>query len=222
VPAALNTDVEAQVRVENGRARGRVELDNGERIDADIVCQQRRHRVDLPPPGRTTSTGAPGPTASIERARYSMSLFVWYFGTDRRYPTTVPHHVMVLGPRYEGLLHDIFKRTTWPRTSACTCTAPRDRPVDGAEGCDAFYVLSPVPHLDSGTDWARVAEATAARAARLERTVLPGWAGTSSARGCRRRRTSTTICCRSRAQASAWSHACCKAPGSARTTAAKT
>ena len=30
-----------------------------------------------------------------------MSLFVWYFGTNRQYPD-VPHHTMVLGPRYEG------------------------------------------------------------------------------------------------------------------------
>jgi phytoene desaturase len=38
-----------------------------------------------------------------------MSLFVWYFGTNRRYDA-VPHHTMVLGPRYEGLLQDIFER----------------------------------------------------------------------------------------------------------------
>ena len=44
-------------------------------------------------------------------------------------------------------------------------------------GCDAFYVLSPVPHLDSGTDWSVMAEEyRAAIAAELERTVLPGLA----------------------------------------------
>ena len=37
-----------------------------------------------------------------------MSLFVWYFGTNKQY-ADVPHHTMVLGPRYEGLLTDIFK-----------------------------------------------------------------------------------------------------------------
>jgi phytoene desaturase len=36
-----------------------------------------------------------------------MSLFVWYFGTDRRYED-VPHHTVMMGPRYGGLLHDIF------------------------------------------------------------------------------------------------------------------
>ena len=41
------------------------------------------------------------------RARYSMSLFVWYFGVDRAYPD-VPHHSILFGPRYRELLDDIF------------------------------------------------------------------------------------------------------------------
>jgi phytoene desaturase len=42
-------------------------------------------------------------------------------------------------------------------------------------GCDAFYVLSPVPHLGSGTDWAERAEPyRAAIERRLEETVMPG------------------------------------------------
>ena len=42
-------------------------------------------------------------------------------------------------------------------------------------GCDAFYVLSPVPHLASGTDWATTAEAYRKALARaLGDTVLPG------------------------------------------------
>jgi phytoene desaturase len=43
------------------------------------------------------------------------------------------------------------------------------------DGCDAFYVLSPVPHLDSGIDWRAQAEPyRAAVARRLSETVLPG------------------------------------------------
>jgi phytoene desaturase len=42
------------------------------------------------------------------------------------------------------------------------------------EGCDTFYVLSPVPHLDSGTDWQTVAESyRKAIANMLESTVMP-------------------------------------------------
>ncbi|MDP1045308.1 phytoene desaturase, partial [Klebsiella pneumoniae] len=45
----------------------------------------------------------------IAKARYSMSLFVWYFGTRRQYPD-VAHHTISLGPRYQGLLDDIFTK----------------------------------------------------------------------------------------------------------------
>ena len=38
-----------------------------------------------------------------------MSLFVWYFGTRRKYDE-VPHHTILLGPRYKELLTDIFER----------------------------------------------------------------------------------------------------------------
>ncbi len=44
----------------------------------------------------------------VEAIDYSMSLFVWYFGTKRRYEA-VDHHTIVLGPRYRGLLDDIFR-----------------------------------------------------------------------------------------------------------------
>jgi phytoene desaturase len=37
-------------------------------------------------------------------------------------------------------------------------------------GCDTFYVLSPVPHLDSGTDWSTMAE-TYRRASRPNSTA---------------------------------------------------
>jgi phytoene desaturase len=45
--------------------------------------------------------------ARIERPRYSIGLFVWYFGTKRQYPG-VAHHTIMLGPRYKALLEDIF------------------------------------------------------------------------------------------------------------------
>ena len=85
--------------------------------------------------------------------RYSMGLFVWYFGTDRIYDD-VAHHTILLGPRYEGLLGDIFSRKVLAEDFSLylhrpTATDPKMAP----EGCDAFYVLSPVPHLDAEIDW---------------------------------------------------------------------
>jgi phytoene desaturase len=162
-----------RVLVSDGRASG-VELVDGERITADIVVSNGdtawtyRNLVD--PAHRRHWTDR-----RLARARYSMSLFVWYFGTRRQYPD-VPHHMMVLGPRYKELLHDIFKRKHLAEDFSLylhrpTATDPQLAPA----GCDAFYVLSPVPHLDSGTDWSvhgdRYRDAIAAH---LEREVMPG------------------------------------------------
>ena len=43
-------------------------------------------------------------------------------------------------------------------------------------GCDAFYVLAPVPHLDAGVDWTAQAESyRQAIARRLAEKLLPGF-----------------------------------------------
>ena len=111
----------------------------------------------------------------LARTSFSMSLFVWYFGTNRRYDD-VYHHMMVLGPRYEELLRDIFNR----KVVADDCSLYLHRPTatDPAlapPGCDAFYVLSPVPNLRGGADWRQIGESYRAKVqARLEETVLPG------------------------------------------------
>jgi phytoene desaturase len=171
-PVRCNAEVR-RILVEDGSARG-VELAGGERIDADIVvsnadtawtyrnlieARHRRHWTD----------------AKIDRSRYSMSLFVWYFGTNRQFPD-VPHHMMVLGPRYRELLTDIFKRKKLADDFSLYLHRPSATdPSVAPPGCDAFYVLAPVPHLDSGTDWASKAEPyRAAIAEALERTVMPG------------------------------------------------
>jgi phytoene desaturase len=162
------------ITVENGRAGG-VRLADGEHLAADIVVsnadtawtylklvdpRHRRHWTDR----------------RIERARHSMSLFVWYFGTRRRFDD-VPHHMMVLGPRYRGLLDDIFRRHVLADDFSLYLHRPTATdPSMGPPGCDTFYALAPVPHLDSGTDWRAHAESFRhAIAARLDATVLPGF-----------------------------------------------
>jgi phytoene desaturase len=162
-----------QILVRDGRATG-VELAGGERISADIVVSNAdaawTYRYLLPADVRRRWTDR-----KIERARYSMSLFVWYFGTRRRYPD-VAHHTILLGPRYRGLLEDIFKRKVLAEDFSLylhrpTATDPSLAPPN----CDAFYVLSPVPHLQSGTDWSIAAEPyRQAIMQRLEEAILPG------------------------------------------------
>ncbi|HEX3995496.1 MAG TPA: FAD-dependent oxidoreductase, partial [Acetobacteraceae bacterium] len=96
-------------------------------------------------------------------------------GTDRRYED-VAHHTIVLGPRYRGLLRDIFKHKVLAKDFSLYLHRPTatDRSLAPA-GCDAFYVLSPVPNLAGGTDWRSAAEPyRRAIEAHLSATVLPG------------------------------------------------
>jgi phytoene desaturase len=111
----------------------------------------------------------------IEKSKYSMSLFVWYFGTKRQYPD-VEHHTILLGPRYKELLADIFKNKVLAKDFSLYLHRPTATDSSLAPpGCDAFYVLSPVPHLGSGTDWREKAEPYRKSIEQyLSKTVLPG------------------------------------------------
>jgi phytoene desaturase len=159
-----------------GKARTTgVLLTSGERLAADIVVSNAdtawtyRHLIE--PQFRRHWTDD-----KVDAGRYSMSLFVWYFGTTRQYPE-VPHHLMLLGPRYRELLDDIFRHHKLADDFSLYLHRPTASDASMAPpGCDAFYVLAPVPHLDSGTDWSVQAEPYRKRiAALLERTVLPGF-----------------------------------------------
>jgi len=166
----------AGITVSGRRATG-VRLADGEEIAADVVISNadaaHTYRKLLPAAVRRRWTDR-----RIERARHSMSLFVWYFGTRRQYPE-VPHHTILLGPRYRELLEDIFERKKLADDFSLYLHRPTATdPSLAPPGCDAFYVLSPVPHLDSGVDWQVQAEPyRRAIAAFLERTMLPGLEG---------------------------------------------
>jgi phytoene desaturase len=167
-----NAEVE-QILLHGRKARG-VRLKNGEQIDADIVVSNGdsawtyRHLVDPSVRHRWTNE-------KLEKQRYSMGLFVWYFGTNRKYPD-IAHHTILLGPRYEGLLEDIFTRHVLADdfslylhrpTATDTALAP--------DGGEAFYVLSPVPNLSGTTDWNKEAEPYRKRIEEyLSSTIMPG------------------------------------------------
>ncbi len=167
-----NADVK-RITVENGRATG-VELADGERLAADVVvsnCDSAwtyRHLVE--PQHRRAWTDS-----RIERSRYSMSLFVWYFGTKRKYDD-VAHHTILLGPRYKELLEDIFEKKVLADDFSLYLHRPTATdPSLAPEGCDGFYVLSPVPHLEANVDWSARAEMYRKSIERyLSRTVMPG------------------------------------------------
>jgi phytoene desaturase len=87
--------------------------------------------------------------------RYGMSLFVIYFATDRSYrETPLAHHNVLLGPRYQGLLDDIFKRKVLADDFSLYLHMPtRSDPSAAPPGHASFYVLAPVPHLGANIDW---------------------------------------------------------------------
>jgi phytoene desaturase len=116
--------------------------------------------------------------ARLERMDWSMSLFVIYFGTRRRYPG-LAHHTVLFGPRYRELLHEVFHGPALPRDFSLYLHAPTvTDPSLAPAGCEAFYVLAPVPHLGSApVDWPREGAVYADRIlASLER-ILPGLRG---------------------------------------------
>ena len=150
-----------------------VQLDGGERLVADAVVSNadvaHTYRDILPASARRVNTNR-----RVERLRYSMSLFVLYFGTDRRYED-VAHHEILMGPRYEGLLDDIFRSKTLSTDFSLYLHRPTatDRSL-APDGCDSWYVLSPVPHLGGGTSWEKSAGPYRdAIVAYLERRYLP-------------------------------------------------
>ncbi len=170
-----NTDV-AEIIVRDGAARG-VRLTSGETVAADIVVSNAdaayTYRNLVPAAVRRRWTDR-----KLDAADYSMSLFVWYFGTRRRYPD-VEHHTILLGPRYKGLLTDIFRGKSLAEDMSLYLHRPTATdPSLAPPGCDAFYVLSPVPHLDADIDWKTQAEPyRQAIERRLSETLLPGLQG---------------------------------------------
>jgi len=103
-----------------------------------------------------------------------MGLFVWYFGVDRRY-ADIGQHTILMGPRYRALLKDIFVRKTLAKDFSLYLHRPTAAdPTLAPPGCDAFYVLSPVPNLQGGQDWRVEADPYRQRiAAWLEANMLP-------------------------------------------------
>ena len=95
----------------------------------------------------------------VEGMKYSMSLFVIYFGTKRQYRDQgLAHHNIILGKRYQGLLNDIFNKKTLSEDFSLYLHMPTlTDPSMAPEGCESFYVLSPVPHLGSDVDWIKMA-----------------------------------------------------------------
>lgn len=167
-----------EICLANGRATG-VRLTEGAEIKADIVVSNGDaghtydHLLRNAPRKRWTQR-------RLARARWSMSLFVWYFGTTgtRDLWPEVGHHTILNGPRYQGLVEDIFRHGRLADDMSLYLHRPSvTDPSVAPGGGDTFYALSPVPHLGHAdpVDWAKMAEPYRRKVqAVLEARLLPG------------------------------------------------
>lgn len=141
-----------RIETANGRVSA-VITDDGRRFGADIVASNadvvHTYRDLLKEEPRAKAT-----TKSLLRKRFSMSLFVIYFGLRREHPD-LKHHMILFGPRYRELIGEIFKGPDLPEDFSLYLHAPSvTDPTLAPPGCSAYYVLSPVPHLGAAPiDW---------------------------------------------------------------------
>lgn len=147
----LNADVD-EIVVEQGKVCA-VRLQSGENIpcllaasNADVV-----HTYDKL---MRHNALAQRKAASLKKKRFSMSLFVIYFGLkgERK---NLEHHTVLFGPRYRELLKDIFHGAELADDFSLYLHAPTvTDPSLAPPGHSAYYVLAPVPHLgNADIDW---------------------------------------------------------------------
>ena len=149
-------DKVASIDTLGDRATG-VTTEGGWRGEADAVASNgdivHTYR-DLLTGSRTGQRTA----AKLERKRYSPSLFVVHFGVRGTWPG-IPHHMILFGPRYKGLLEDIYDHGVLAEDFSLYLHHPTvTDPSLAPEGCSTFYVLAPVPHMGKfPVDWAEIA-----------------------------------------------------------------
>ncbi len=91
---------------------------------------------------------------ALARKSFSPSLFVVHFGIEGTWPG-IPHHMILFGPRYKGLLDDIYTHGVLPADFSIYLHHPTvTDPSMAPEGKSTFYVLVPVAHLGKlNIDW---------------------------------------------------------------------
>lgn len=88
-----------------------------------------------------------------KRLRYSMGLYVYYFGSKKKYEN-VEHHTIYLGKSHKKLLDKIFYTKELDDDFSYYLHRPSATdPTMAPEGKDCFYVLVPVPNNQSDINW---------------------------------------------------------------------
>ncbi len=137
------------------RVASGVRLESGEELQADLVVSNgdvaNTYLKLIPKQHRTWM-----PDWRVRSMKYSMSLVVLYFGfrDDPERPLDLQHHNIILGPRYEALLTEIFDKLVLPDDFSQYLHIPTmTDPSLAPPGHHTAYTLIPVPHNGSGVDW---------------------------------------------------------------------
>ena len=142
-----------RILVEKGVAKG-IALASGEEITADVVVSNADYATTylklVDKAHRRINRDA-----LVKFRKQSMSLMVIYFGYERRDDDPdLRHHNIILGPRYEALLDEIFeKKVMSPDFSQYLHIPTLTDPGMAPPGHHAAYTLIPVPNNASGIDW---------------------------------------------------------------------
>ncbi len=169
----LNAEVAAITT--DGRAVSGIKTADGRQRFFDLVVSNADvvHTYDKLLKNESTLT----PTRRrLKGMAHGMSLFLIYFGTRKKYSNLV-HHNIIFGSRYRELLADVFERGRLADDFSLYLHAPtRSDPSLAPSDCDAFYVLSPVPHLGKlSVDWQVEGPRYAAKILNyLEQLYMPG------------------------------------------------
>jgi phytoene desaturase len=172
----LGTEADEIVTAQ-GRAAG-VRLTSGEVIPAEIT-------VSNADPGFTYGTLLRNHRKTrwtdrrLARSRWSMGLFVWYFGTKgtRTLWPDAGHHTILVGPHYREHIRDLFRTGKITKDMSLYVHRPSvTDPSAAPSGDDTFYALSPVPHLGhDAADWSSFEATYKDRVATMLEGLIPGF-----------------------------------------------
>jgi len=172
----LETEAD-EILTANGRAAG-VRLKSGEVIPAEVT-------VSNADPGFTYGTLLRNhrrrrwTDERLAGSRWSMGLFVWYFGTrgTRAMWPDAGHHTIMVGPHYREHIRDLFRTGRIDADMSLYVHRPTvTDPSAAPPGDDTFYALSPVPHLGhNAADWSGFAETYKDRVATMLDGLIPGF-----------------------------------------------
>jgi len=154
----LETEIEEIVF--SGKKASGIKLKDGSKVDADIVvCNSdvAHTYLNMIPKEKQSSVL----NWRIKTMNYSVSLFVYYFGTKKRYlDSPLQHHNMIFGENYRSHMKNLYHGKKVPDELFLYLHMPtRTDAGISPQGTESFYVLSLVPNLRVDADWKSMGDA---------------------------------------------------------------